>query len=111
LASQPIKEDDEVKTRFTPFFLILFIIAAAFLSRFVGDSDYLYAQTTGIYNYAYQFFFCPYNRKPFTTYPNLYPGYPTYRIPYPYAYPLPKLYPCPCTTPAIDTLLMGDYEQ
>jgi hypothetical protein len=100
-----------VKTRFTPFLLILFIIAAAMLSRFVGDSDYLYAQSNGIYGYAYKFFFCPYNRKPYTTYPNLYPGYATIRFPYPYAYPLPKMYPCPCNTPAVDYLLLDNGEQ
>lgn len=100
-----------MKTRFTPFLVILFIIAAAIASRFVGASDYLYAQSGSIYGYAYKFFFCPYNKKPYTTYPKLYPGYPSIRIPYPYAYPLPKQYPCPCTTPAIDSLLLEGYSQ
>jgi hypothetical protein len=95
-----------VKTRFTPILLILVIIAAAILSRFIGNSDYLFAQSSGVYGYAYKFFFCPYNKKPYTTYPNLYPGYPNMRFPYPYAYPLPKLYPCPCAVPAIDPLLL-----
>ena len=58
-----------MKTRFTPFLVILFIIAAAIVSRFVGASDYLFAQSGSIYGYAYNFFFCPYNKKPYTTYP------------------------------------------
>ena len=94
-----------MKTRFSPILVIMIIIAAAILSRFIGDSDYLFAQTNGGYGSAYSFFFCPYNKKPYTTYPTLYPGYPTMRFPYPYSYPLPKLYPCPCTTPALDPLL------
>jgi hypothetical protein len=100
-----------MKSRFTPFFLILFIIAAAILSRYVGGSDYLYAQSGGIYSYAYKYFFCPYNRKPYTTYPNLYPGYPSIRFPYPAPYPLPKMYPCPCTTPALEPLLLDSQGQ
>ena len=93
-----------MKTRFTPILLILVIIAAAILSRFIGDSDYLLAASNSISTYRY--YYCPYNKKPFTTYPYLYPGYPTKRYPYPYAYPLPKQYPCPCTIPAINPLLL-----
>ena len=48
-----------MKTRFTPILVILVIIAAAILSRFVGGSDYLYAQSGGIYGYAYKFFLLP----------------------------------------------------
>ena len=55
-----------MKTRFTPILLILFIIAAAILSRFIGGSDYLLAQSSGIYGYAYKFFYCPYNKTPYT---------------------------------------------
>jgi len=109
LAGQPIKEDNDVKTQFTPFVLILFIIAAAILSRFVGASDYLYAQSGGIYNYASTFFYCPYNRAPYTDpnspYRTAYTS-PNRRFPYPYQYPLPKLYPCPCTTPVVEPLLL-----
>jgi hypothetical protein len=99
-----------VKTRFTPILLILVIIAAAILSRFVGNSDYLYAESSNVYGYAYKFFFCPYNKPPYTNpnypYPYVYRGYPTIRVPTPYAYPLPKQYPCPCSVPAIDPLLL-----
>ena len=100
-----------MKTRFTLILLILVIIAAAILSRFVGGSDYLFAQSNGVYGYAYKFFYCPYNKKPYTTYPNLYPGYPSKRFPYPSAYPYPKQYPCPCTVPGIDSLLLDEYSQ
>ena len=104
-----------MKTRFTPILVILVIIAAAILSRFVGDSDYLFAQSSGGYGYgsAYKFFYCPYNKAPYTNpnspYRTAYTA-PNRRFPYPYAYPLPKQYPCPCTTPAIDSLLLDEYE-
>lgn len=98
-----------MKTQFTPFVLILFIIAAAILSRFVGASDYLYAQSGGIYNYTSTFFYCPYNRAPYTDpnspYRTAYTS-PNRRFPYPYQYPLPKMYPCPCTTPVVEPLLL-----
>jgi hypothetical protein len=97
-----------VKTRFSPILVILVIIAAAILSRFVGDSDYLFAQSSGGYGYVAQFSYCPYNRAPYTDpnspYRTPYTS-PNRRFPYPYAYPLPKQYPCPCTTPAITPLL------
>jgi hypothetical protein len=98
-----------VKTRLIPILLILVIVAAAILSRFIGGSDYLLAQSNG--GYLYKFFYCPYNKKPYTVYPNLYPGYPTMRVQTPYAYPLPKQYPCPCTVPAIDPLLLENRAQ
>jgi hypothetical protein len=102
-----------VKTRFSPIVVILFIIAAAILSRFVGGSDYLLAQPTVAS--VYKFFYCPYNRPPYTDpnspYRTPYTN-PTIRIPYPYPYPLPKQYPCPCTTPAITPLLEeNEYRQ
>ena len=109
-----MKEDKKVKMRFTPILVILVIIAAAILSRVVGASDYLQAQSSGIYSYAYQFFFCPYNRAPYTDptspYRTAYTA-PNRRFPYPYAYPLPKQYPCPCTTPAVDSLILGSGQQ
>jgi hypothetical protein len=100
-----------VKTRFSPILVILVIIAAAILSRFIGDSDYLFAQSNG----GYSFFYCPYNKAPYTNpnspYRTAYTA-PNRRFPYPSAYPLPKQYPCPCTTPAIDSLLLDrKYEQ
>ena len=45
-----------MKTRLTPILLILAIIVTAMLSRFVGSSDYVLAQTT---NLAYKYFYCP----------------------------------------------------
>ena len=82
-----------MKTRFSPILLILVIIAAAILSRFIGDSDYLFAQSTVVWPYGYKFFYCPYNRAPYTN-PNspyriAYTD-PNMRFPYPYAYPLPQ---------------------
>ena len=60
---------------------------------------------------GYKFFYCPYNKAPYTNpkspYRTVYTA-PNRRFPYPYAYPLPKQYPCPCTTPAIDSLLLDD---
>jgi hypothetical protein len=118
-----------VKTRFTPILLILIIVIAAILSRFIGSSDYLFAQSSSVYGYAYKFFYCPYNKLPFTSpnypYRDLYRGYPTMRFPSPYkvyyyTYPPPYQYPpvpfpgppCPCTSPAINPLLLdGEYEQ
>lgn len=104
-----------MKKRFSPILVILAIIAAAILSRFIGNSDYLLAQSISIYSYGYgspyTFFYCPYNKKPYTAYPSLYPGYPAMRFPYPYAYPLPKQYPCPCTVPGINEILLDDYQQ
>lgn len=96
-----------MKTRFTPILLVLVIIVAAILSRFIGDSDYIMAQTSNLT--AYKFFYCPYNKAPYRGNP-LYPGYPTIRYPYPFPYP-PGQYPypaCPCTTPAVDSLLLDD---
>ena len=101
-----------MKVRFTPILLILFIIVTAILSRFIGDSDYLLAQTRG--GYGYKFFYCPYNKSPYTNpsspYRNAYTN-PSTRFPYPYAYPLPKQYPCPCTDPAINPLLLNADDQ
>jgi hypothetical protein len=101
-----------VKTRFSPILVILVIIAAAILSRVIGDSDYLFAQSNG--GYGYRFSYCPYNRAPYTNpnspYRTAYTA-PNRRFPYPYAYPLPKQYPCPCTNPAIDPLLLDRENQ
>lgn len=116
-----------MKTRFTPFLLILFIIAAAILSRFVGASDYLYAQSGSIYGYTSTFFYCPYNKAPYTdpnspyrtayTAPNRrFPSpYRVYYYTYPPSYQYPPVPfpgpPCPCTTPAVDSLLLGSGQQ
>jgi hypothetical protein len=109
LADEKIKGDNEVKTRFSPILMILVIIAAAMLSRFVGDSDYLLAQTSG--GYGYKFFYCPYNKAPYTNpnspYRTAYTD-PNRRFPSPYKVYLPKQYPCPCTTPAIGGVLQDD---
>jgi hypothetical protein len=96
-----------MKTRLTPILLVLAIILTAMLSRFVGGSDYILAETT---NFAYRFFYCPYNRAPYTNpnYRNLYSGYPAMRFPYPSQYPLPEQYPCPCTIPPVDSLLLDN---
>jgi hypothetical protein len=91
-----------MKPRLTLILIILAIILTGILSRLMGNSDYILAQTN---NLAYKFFYCPYNREPYTN-PNYpYQGYPAIRLPYPYQYPLPQLYPCPCTTPPVDLLL------
>jgi hypothetical protein len=99
-----------VKTRFTPILLILAIIAAAILSRFIGGSDYILAQTSNVI--AYRFFYCPYNKLPYTSpnypYPVLYPGYGTIRYPYPTDAPWLKQYPCPCSVPDIIPPLLLD---
>lgn len=100
-----------MKARFTPILLILVIVAAAILSRFIGGSDYILAATSSVQGYAYRFVFCPYNKKPYTIYPKLYPGYPGKRFPYPYAYPFPKQYPCPCVVPALEPLSQDGYSQ
>ena len=96
-----------METRLRPILLIIAIIVTAMLSRFVGSSDYVLAQTT---NLAYKYFYCPYNRAPYTSpnypYPGAYSGYPSIRVPYPYQYPFPEQYPCPCSTPAISPLLL-----
>jgi hypothetical protein len=95
-----------MKLRFTPILLVIVIVFAAILSRFIGSSDYIFAETRSIS--GYKSFYCPYNNylykgpgAPKPPYP--YRTYPTIRIPYPY--PLPKQYPCPCNTPAINMLL------
>jgi hypothetical protein len=105
-----------VKTRFAPFFVILFVMLAAILSRFIGGSDYILAQAIGGYGYGYvyKFSYCPYNKPPYTnpSSPYRFPYTdPTIRFAYPYAYPLPKQYPCPCTIPAFDPLLLESHEQ
>lgn len=95
-----------MKTRFTPILWILFIIAAAIFSRFIGGSDYILAQTSNVV--AYRFFYCPYNKLPYTS-PN-YPihGLPSIRIPYPTDAPWLKQYPCPCSVPDIIPPLLLD---
>ncbi|HAY22260.1 MAG TPA: hypothetical protein DCY27_08850 [Desulfobacterales bacterium] len=103
-----------MKTRFTPILLILAIIVAAILSRFIGGSDYILAQTSNLtpYKTEYKFFYCPFNRLPYTSPTFPYKGYPSIRIPYPTDAPWLKLYPCPCTNPAVNSLLLEDeYQQ
>ena len=98
-----------MKTRFTPILLILVIIVAAILSRFIGDSNYILAATNG--SSAYRFFYCPYNKLPYTS-PNFpYPGLPAIRLPYPTDAPWLKQYPCPCTSPGINEVLLDSDEQ
>jgi hypothetical protein len=95
-------EDNDMKARLTSVLLILAIIVTALLTRIMGNSDYILAHAT---NFAYKFFYCPYNRAPFNShnypYNVLYRGYPSMRFPYPYQYPLPKQYPCPCNVPPL----------
>ena len=98
-----------MKIRFTPILLIFAIIVVAFLSRLIGNSEYIFAQTNTML--SYKFSYCPYNRAPYTNpngpYRNAYTS-PNRRFPYPYAYPLPHQYPCPPADPAVNKLLLDD---
>jgi hypothetical protein len=97
-----------MKSLFNYILLILVVIVAAILSRFIGNSDYLLAQSSGGNPYR---FYCPYNKLPYTSPTFPYKGSqfdPAKRVPFSNNFPYPKQYPpCPCIDPAIDSLLLN----